>query len=101
MNDHTGTRIQEVRTVSVPIGDVDRARDFYTDTLGFEVRLDVPAGRLKCAPGSEPDSRSQLSGATLRPCPSSAGQRSSSPNTRTGRAGTTRLSSTRKAKSGR
>ena len=44
MNDHTGTRIQEVRTVSVPIGDVDRARDFYTDTLGFEVRLDVPYG---------------------------------------------------------
>ena len=42
MSEHLGTRIAEVRTVSIPVGDVDRARDFYTMTLGFEVRLDVP-----------------------------------------------------------
>ena len=44
MSKHTGTRIAQVRTVSVPVGDVDRARDFYTTELGFEVRLDVPCG---------------------------------------------------------
>jgi catechol 2,3-dioxygenase-like lactoylglutathione lyase family enzyme len=44
MGEHAGTRIAEVRTVSIPISDVDRARDFYTTTLGFEVRLDVPYG---------------------------------------------------------
>lgn len=44
MNDHTGTRITEVRTVSIPVGDVERARDFYTTVLGFDVRLDVPYG---------------------------------------------------------
>jgi predicted enzyme related to lactoylglutathione lyase len=44
MDKHTGTRIAEVRAVSIPVGDVDRARDFYTTKLGFEVRLDVPYG---------------------------------------------------------
>jgi len=44
MSKHVGTRIAEVRTVSVPVSDTDRARDFYTTKLGFEVRLDVPYG---------------------------------------------------------
>jgi catechol 2,3-dioxygenase-like lactoylglutathione lyase family enzyme len=44
MSKHAGTRITGVRAVSIPVSDVDRARDFYTTTLGFEVRLDVPYG---------------------------------------------------------
>ena len=44
MSQDTETRIEEVRTVSIPVGDVDRALDFYTTKLGFEVRLDVPYG---------------------------------------------------------
>jgi catechol 2,3-dioxygenase-like lactoylglutathione lyase family enzyme len=36
------TTISDVATVAVPVGDQDRARDFYVDGLGFEVRLDVP-----------------------------------------------------------
>jgi predicted enzyme related to lactoylglutathione lyase len=44
MSQNTGTRIEEVRTVSVPVSDVDRALDFYATKLGFEVRLDVPFG---------------------------------------------------------
>jgi catechol 2,3-dioxygenase-like lactoylglutathione lyase family enzyme len=38
----TTTTIADVATVTVPVGDQDRARDFYVDGLGFEVRLDVP-----------------------------------------------------------
>ncbi|MFD7156941.1 VOC family protein [Kribbella sp. NPDC059898] len=34
--------ITEIRTVGVPVRDQDRALAFYTETLGFEVRLDVP-----------------------------------------------------------
>jgi catechol 2,3-dioxygenase-like lactoylglutathione lyase family enzyme len=36
------TTISDVATVTVPVVDQDRARDFYVDVLGFEVRLDVP-----------------------------------------------------------
>jgi len=57
MSEHTGTRIAEVRAVSIPVSDAARARDFYTTTLGFEVRLDVPYGDGKhwlevAAPGA-------------------------------------------------
>ncbi|WP_427894511.1 VOC family protein [Kribbella sp. GL6] len=34
--------ITEIRTVGVPVRDQDRALAFYTETLGFEVQLDVP-----------------------------------------------------------
>ncbi|GAA3087162.1 catechol 2,3-dioxygenase-like lactoylglutathione lyase family enzyme [Kribbella aluminosa] len=34
--------ITEIRTVGVPVRDQDRALEFYTGTLGFEVQLDVP-----------------------------------------------------------
>jgi catechol 2,3-dioxygenase-like lactoylglutathione lyase family enzyme len=33
-----------MRTVGVPVADQDRALAFYTGTLGFETRLDVPLG---------------------------------------------------------
>ena len=34
------TKIDAVRTVSVPVSDQERARDFYVDALGFELRAD-------------------------------------------------------------
>jgi catechol 2,3-dioxygenase-like lactoylglutathione lyase family enzyme len=41
----TSTRITQVGTVIVPVGDQDRAIGFYRDKLGFETRADVPYGR--------------------------------------------------------
>ena len=38
------TRITEVGTVIVPVSDQDRAIEFYTETLGFELRGDTPYG---------------------------------------------------------
>ena len=32
--------IEEVRVVSVPVSDQEQAREFYVDTLGFELRAD-------------------------------------------------------------
>jgi lactoylglutathione lyase len=40
----SATHITDVRTVGIPTNDQDRAVGFYVDTLGFEVRLDVPMG---------------------------------------------------------
>jgi catechol 2,3-dioxygenase-like lactoylglutathione lyase family enzyme len=40
----TSTRITQVGTVIVPVSDQDRALEFYTETLGFEKRVDVPFG---------------------------------------------------------
>ena len=40
----TGTRITEIGTVIVPVSDQDRAIEFYTETLGFELRGDSPYG---------------------------------------------------------
>ncbi|HWD83604.1 MAG TPA: VOC family protein [Kribbella sp.] len=34
--------ISRILTVGVPVSDQDRALAFYTGTLGFEVKLDVP-----------------------------------------------------------
>jgi catechol 2,3-dioxygenase-like lactoylglutathione lyase family enzyme len=36
--------IECVRVVSVPVSDQDRARAFYTDTLGFELRTENAFG---------------------------------------------------------
>jgi catechol 2,3-dioxygenase-like lactoylglutathione lyase family enzyme len=38
------TRITAVGTVCIPVSDQDRALAFYTETLGFEKRADVPFG---------------------------------------------------------
>jgi catechol 2,3-dioxygenase-like lactoylglutathione lyase family enzyme len=38
------TRITDIRTVAIPVSDTDRAIDFYTGSLGFEVRMDAPFG---------------------------------------------------------
>jgi predicted enzyme related to lactoylglutathione lyase len=38
------TRITEVGAVMVPVSDQDRALEFYTEKLGFEMRQDTPYG---------------------------------------------------------
>ena len=40
----TKTRISQIGTVVIPVSDQDRAIEFYTETLGFEKRTDVPFG---------------------------------------------------------
>ena len=40
----TTTHITELRTVGIPVSAQDEALRFYTETLGFEKRLDVPMG---------------------------------------------------------
>jgi catechol 2,3-dioxygenase-like lactoylglutathione lyase family enzyme len=39
-----GMTISHVRLFSVPVTDQDRARDFYVNTLGFELLADEPMG---------------------------------------------------------
>ena len=34
--------IREIRLVGIPVTDQDRALRFYTETLGFELQMDVP-----------------------------------------------------------
>ena len=41
MADLGTTGITQVRTVTVPVSDADRALEFYAGTLGFEVRVDA------------------------------------------------------------
>ncbi len=36
--------IDQIQIVSVPVGDQERARDFYVDALGFELRADETWG---------------------------------------------------------
>jgi lactoylglutathione lyase len=38
------TRITGVRTIGVPVRDQEKALEYYTVTLGFTKRLDVPMG---------------------------------------------------------
>ncbi|MGI8802732.1 MAG: VOC family protein [Solirubrobacteraceae bacterium] len=40
----TGTRINEVGTVFIPVADQDRALSFYVDVLGFQKRADFVYG---------------------------------------------------------
>jgi predicted enzyme related to lactoylglutathione lyase len=44
MSTQTNTNIGQVGTVIVPVGDQDRAIEFYTGKLGFEKRSDIPMG---------------------------------------------------------
>jgi len=44
MSKQTATHITDVRTVGVPTTDQGRALRFYTETLGFETRMDAPFG---------------------------------------------------------
>ena len=36
--------ITQIQLFSLPVGDQDRARDFYVDTLGFELVSDTTMG---------------------------------------------------------
>lgn len=38
----TKTKVNKLSTVVIPVADVDRAIEFYTEKLGFEKRVDVP-----------------------------------------------------------
>ena len=40
----TTTHITQLGRVIIPVSDQDKALEFYTGTLGFEVRADVPFG---------------------------------------------------------
>jgi catechol 2,3-dioxygenase-like lactoylglutathione lyase family enzyme len=40
----TTTRVNKISTVVIPVADVDAAIAFYTETLGFNKRVDVPFG---------------------------------------------------------
>jgi catechol 2,3-dioxygenase-like lactoylglutathione lyase family enzyme len=40
----TKTAVEKVATVIIPVGDVDRAIEFYVGKLGLEKRIDVPFG---------------------------------------------------------
>jgi catechol 2,3-dioxygenase-like lactoylglutathione lyase family enzyme len=40
----TKTRISKVGNVVIPVSDQDREIEFYTETLGFEKRADIPFG---------------------------------------------------------
>jgi catechol 2,3-dioxygenase-like lactoylglutathione lyase family enzyme len=40
----TATHITQLGRVIIPVSDQDRALEFYTGKLGFEVRADVPFG---------------------------------------------------------
>jgi lactoylglutathione lyase len=54
------TRITGVRTIGVPVRDQDKALAYYTGTLGFTKRLDVPVGGgsrwIEVAPDGAPTS---------------------------------------------
>lgn len=54
------TRITGVRTIGVPVRDQDKALEYYTGTLGFTKRLDVPMGGggrwIEVAPEGAPTS---------------------------------------------
>jgi len=38
------THVSKIANVIIPVTDQDRALEFYTETLGLELRLDVPMG---------------------------------------------------------
>jgi catechol 2,3-dioxygenase-like lactoylglutathione lyase family enzyme len=42
MTEHARPDIREVRLVGIPVTDQDQALRFYTETLGFELQMDVP-----------------------------------------------------------
>ena len=40
----TAIHIKQIGRVIIPVSDQDKALEFYTETLGFEVRADIPFG---------------------------------------------------------
>lgn len=70
MGEESKTRLGEVRTVSIPASDVERARRFYVERLGFEVRLDAACGQgqrwLEAAPPGATRSSPQAARCLMR-----------------------------------
>ena len=68
----TGTRVNKINTVIIPVADVDGAIEFYTEKLGFEKRVDIPFGGqyrwVEVAPG---DAETTIALAPPPPCGSS------------------------------
>ena len=53
--------ITGISVVSIPVSDQDRARDFYVDTLGFELLADTPMGPgMRWVQVRPPDSATSL-----------------------------------------
>lgn len=42
MTEHPRPDIREIHLVGIPVTDQDQALRFYTETLGFELQMDVP-----------------------------------------------------------
>jgi lactoylglutathione lyase len=45
-SENTGPDLRDIVVVGVPVSDQDRALRFYTEVLGFEVRVDAPLPQL-------------------------------------------------------
>ena len=53
--------IKQVQVVSVPVSDQERAKRFYVETLGFEVRTDAPfAPGMRWVEVAPPDAGASL-----------------------------------------
>ena len=53
--------ISFLRLVSIPVSDVDRAKAFYVDALGFEERFDGPFGEgMRWVELAPPDSQATI-----------------------------------------
>jgi len=46
VTEHPRPDIREIRTIGIPVTDQDRALQFYTETLGFQLQMDVPLPQL-------------------------------------------------------
>jgi catechol 2,3-dioxygenase-like lactoylglutathione lyase family enzyme len=46
MNQQTAAGIRGISTIGIPVADQDAALAFYSDVLGFEVRVDTPLPQL-------------------------------------------------------
>ena len=56
----TSTGITGIRTMGIPVGDQQRALEFYTGKLGLEVRLDTTYGRERWIEVAPPGSLTTL-----------------------------------------
>jgi catechol 2,3-dioxygenase-like lactoylglutathione lyase family enzyme len=53
--------ITHLRLVSIPVADVDRAKAFYVDVLGFEERFDGPFGEgMRWVELAPPDAQASI-----------------------------------------
>ncbi len=63
--------IDQVQIVSVPVSDQERAKDFYLNTLGFELRQEAPFGDgmrwIEVAPEGSSTSLSLVTGFDAMP----------------------------------